>query len=111
MKTIKDGSGEIYTYNDNVSMPIVTKKYFDYSPYDIIDNTICEINQQIAHTVDEDIMNQIFQEMAKRFNQVPLMEHKCNNCGAAISMDADRHLFVCGYCGSAYVVGTAQINS
>lgn len=66
------------------------------------------ISSELEKTLDFEL---IFQEMAKRFNQVPLMEHKCNNCGAVISMDADKHLFTCKYCGSAYAVGTAQIYS
>lgn len=120
MKVIKDGSGETYTYSDDekywfsdyTPMPPVTiKKSIDSSPCGIIDDTIFEVTQRMAYDIDEDIMNKIFQEVAKRFNQIPLMKLNCNNCGAVISMDADRHLFTCGYCGSAYVVGTAQINS
>ena len=40
----------------------------------------------------------------------PIVEHKYNNCGAPLKMDADNHLFKCRYCGTAYLIGTNQIN-
>lgn len=55
-------------------------------------------------------MDEIMEEIQKRMNMVPTMEHKCRNCGGALEMRADQHIFICPYCGSAYAVGTAQIN-
>ena len=121
MKIMKDGSGETYTYSDDEKYwfsnytpipPVTTKKVLTTSsPCGVIGDSIYDITHRMAYDVDQNVLDKIFQEMAKRFNQVPIIEHKCNNCGAVISMDADRHIFTCKYCGSAYAIGTAQINS
>lgn len=53
----------------------------------------------------------IIQQVLARFAQVPIVKHTCHGCGATVELDADKHLFMCRYCGSAYAIGTAQINS
>lgn len=55
-------------------------------------------------------MDEIMEEIQKRMNMVPSMEHKCHNCGGVLEMRADQHIFVCPYCGTAYAIGTVQIN-
>ena len=61
-----------------------------------------------SRSIDEE---RIIQQVLERFAQVPIVKHTCHGCGATIEMDADKHLFICRYCGSAYAIGTAQINS
>lgn len=53
----------------------------------------------------------IIQQVLARFAQVPIVKHTCHGCGATVELDADKHLFICRYCGSTYAIGTAQINS
>lgn len=53
----------------------------------------------------------IFQEMMKRFSKKPLIKHQCHSCGATLELEEEKHIFVCKYCGSCYVVGTEMINS
>lgn len=121
IKSVRGPDGETYYFDDEYSFsatintpnPEELKKALS-SPRIIgpdISNTTFEIQDSISRQVDENIMNQIFQEMTKRFSQVPIVSHTCHNCGAKVSMDADKHLFTCGYCGSAYAVGTTQIYS
>lgn len=65
-----------------------------------------------SKVLTEDDIERIYTEMSKRFNKVPvIMKQECNSCGATIDMSADKHIFTCKYCGSAYAIGTAMINA
>lgn len=62
-----------------------------------------------------DFMNNLvtteeIEEYIKQLSAHPTFQHKCNNCGGTIEMDIDNHIFRCPYCGSAYAIGTNQIN-
>ena len=52
----------------------------------------------------------IFKEMAKRFNRTPTVEHKCHNCGGTLEIKPDQGIFKCPYCHSVYAIGTTKIN-
>ena len=41
---------------------------------------------------------------------MPLVEAKCTNCGAALSVDPAKDAAVCPYCGSAFIVDKAVTN-
>ena len=66
-----------------------------------------------ATTVDfsEKTYDDIFEEMKRRFNIVPIIHHNCHNCGGQLELREDEHIFNCPYCGSVYAVGVQQINS
>lgn len=51
----------------------------------------------------------LFQEMMRRMTQVPLMKHSCNSCGGTLEINADKHIFICPYCGSVYAIGTVNL--
>lgn len=52
----------------------------------------------------------LIEEIMRRFNKAPVLEHKCNNCGAVLKIDSNKHIFHCEYCGAAYAIGTSMIN-
>lgn len=56
-------------------------------------------------------LDELYERIMTELTYKPIIEHKCNNCGAPLKMDADNHLFKCRYCGTAYLIGTKQINS
>lgn len=60
--------------------------------------------------LDQSVKEDLFEEFLQSISKVPVVEHKCNNCGGTIEMDADNHIFVCPYCGSVYAIGTRQVN-
>lgn len=57
-----------------------------------------------------DLSEEIIAKILERFSKAPIVQHKCHNCGATVEMDADKHIFICRYCGSAYAIGTAHVN-
>jgi len=60
-----------------------------------------------AAELDYDI---IFEQIAKSFNKVPTVEHKCHNCGGTLEIKTTDGIFKCPYCKSVYAIGTKQIN-
>lgn len=59
---------------------------------------------------DQSVKEKLFEEFVQSISKVPVLEHKCNNCGGTIEMDAEQHIFKCPYCGSVYAIGTKQVN-
>ena len=57
-----------------------------------------------------EVKQELYEEFVCSLSKVPVLEHKCNSCGGTIEMDADKHIFVCPYCGTTYAVGTMMIN-
>ena len=49
-------------------------------------------------------------QLLEKLSRCPTFEHKCHNCGGALEMKVTEHIFRCPYCGSAYAIGTAQVN-
>lgn len=120
MVEFTDLSGETYDYVDygnaitswktGVNEPVTFTATLEKDGVSrLIQDKTFSIQQNMAYDIDQNILDKIFQEMASRFNKVPIVKHKCHGCGATVEMDADRHLFTCAYCGSAYAIGTAQI--
>lgn len=54
-------------------------------------------------------LDELYERIMSELTYKPVVEHKCNNCGAPLQMDADNHLFKCKYCGTVYLIGTGQI--
>ena len=50
------------------------------------------------------------EKLLRELSTSPTFEHKCNNCGGTVEMDAEKHIFKCPYCGSVYAIGTAMVN-
>ena len=59
----------------------------------------------LSDIVEEELYEKFLKKMAK----APILEHKCNSCGGVLEMSAEKHLFVCPYCGSCYAVGTSMV--
>lgn len=49
----------------------------------------------------------LFKLLLKRRSPVGLVEAKCTNCGATLSVDNGKDAMICPYCGSAFVVEKA----
>lgn len=47
----------------------------------------------------------------KNMNKHISLIHNCANCGATLNIEENKPVFHCKYCGSAYLIGTAQIYS
>lgn len=56
-------------------------------------------------------LDELYERIMTELTYKPIVEHKCNNCGAPLKMDTYNHLFKCKYCGTAYLIGTKQVNS
>lgn len=52
----------------------------------------------------------IIRELMDRLSAKPIVQHKCHNCGAQVEFNADKHIFVCPYCSSVYLIGTNMVN-
>lgn len=37
--------------------------------------------------------------------------HNCANCGATLTIEENKPVFHCKYCGSTYIIGTTQLYS
>lgn len=85
---------------------IVDKNYLSVVKQ-ISEYTISDAIDSIENRIDYD---QIFNEIAKRFNQTPIIEHKCHNCGGVLEIKANDGIFKCPYCHSCYAIGTTRIN-
>jgi len=58
----------------------------------------------------EETLEDLIEEITRKWYVKPTFEYKCNNCGGTIEMDVDQHIFRCPYCGSVYAIGTRQVN-
>ena len=61
--------------------------------------------------LSDDIKEKMFNEFMSKLSRVPTVKHECHSCGGTVEFNADKHIFICPYCGSCYAVGTAMINS
>lgn len=93
----------------------VIKGPLEAQEYGYIDNVtgrwVSEVSQSMAAQVDDCVADEIYQMMVKRLERVPVVKHECHSCGAVLELDADKHIFVCKYCGSCYAIGTQRINA
>lgn len=76
--------------------------------WNALDTAIYHVTDYYKSSLDE-LYDRIMDELKYKYK--PIIEHKCNNCGAPLEMDIDNHLFKCRYCGTAYLIGTKQINA
>lgn len=72
---------------------------------------VSRINQSMGVQVDECVADEIFKMMISRLERVPIVKHECHSCGATLEIDADKHIFVCSYCGACYAIGVNRINA
>lgn len=61
-----------------------------------------------SKVVTEDSLKYLLEEMIQK-NVV--MKYNCQSCGAPLDVEQNKPMVHCKYCGSAYVVGPARINS
>lgn len=50
-------------------------------------------------------------EKLEKIRKVDFTILACRNCGASIEQKIDDYIFKCRYCGTAYIIGSYQINS
>lgn len=82
------------------------------------DNCISSINiSDEFDTKVNNIQNYLEYEINELKNKLTNMNkhisliHNCANCGATLTVEENKPVFHCKYCGSAYLIGTAQIYS
>lgn len=68
------------------------------------------MEQQMGVNLDNYLMSEIVKQVKASMAVKPVLEHKCNGCGATVKMDIDNHIFWCEYCGRTYAIGTTMIN-
>jgi DNA-directed RNA polymerase subunit RPC12/RpoP len=51
------------------------------------------------------------QKQMENMNKKIFLIHNCANCGATLNIEENKPVFHCKYCGSTYLIGTAQIYS
>ena len=75
----------------------------------MLNNDISNFKTTIA-TENDSIKQQLEKIMNKLHKTISLV-HNCANCGAQLNIEENKPLFHCKYCGSTYLIGTAQIYS
>ena len=60
--------------------------------------------------ISESVFDSIFDRIVSALSKSPIMQHRCNNCGATVDWDSEKHIFICPYCNSAYAIGTVHLN-
>jgi len=60
--------------------------------------------------LSDNVKKALFEEFMQSLSEVPVLEHKCNSCGGTIELNANKHIFMCPYCGRTYAIGTTMIN-
>ena len=67
-------------------------------------------SNDVSASIYPDI-EEIYEKILKKFSLKPQLVHQCNNCGANLELDPDKHVFCCKYCGAVYLIGTQQLMS
>ncbi len=60
---------------------------------------------------DEQTLKNEINKIWEKLNKSVSLVHNCANCGATLEIKENKPVFHCKYCGSTYLVGTAQIYS
>lgn len=68
-----------------------------------------EVTNSDSKSLNETIENKI-NEILAQFGAKPLFQHTCHNCGAQLELSIEKHIFICPYCDSVYMIGTEMIN-
>ena len=72
--------------------------------------TITGVSSIDRADISESVYDSIFDRIVSELSKAPIMQHRCNNCGATVELDSDKHIFICPYCNSAYAIGTLHLN-
>lgn len=59
----------------------------------------------------EEAVSEQIDKIWNKLNKTISLVHNCANCGATLNIEENKPVFHCKYCGSTYLVGTAQIYS
>lgn len=84
------------------------------STYLRYDNSL-SFNTRVKDSVGDSIndleaeIKMLKENMSRQLNITML--HGCRNCGGRVNVDINKPVFHCPYCGTPYLIGTAQINS
>lgn len=81
--------------------------------------SIVDVSKDFNEKVEniQGFSNLLSSEITKLQKQIENMDkkifliHNCANCGATLNIEENKPVFHCKYCGSAYLIGTAQIYS
>lgn len=85
--------------NNTISKIQIGDKVYDLAGADnYVGNSVGNLENEI---------NKIWEKLNKTVSMV----HNCANCGATLEIKENKPVFHCKYCGSTYLVGTAQIYS
>ena len=93
------------------------KLVVDGIEYEINNNTLTNRLQQETDELRGKIYSDRYElenkitEIMKRLNRTVSLVHNCANCGAQLNIEENKPVFHCKYCGSTYLIGTAQIYS
>lgn len=102
-KSIEGGS--IFAPNSQISTKIPKNLI---SQLDLVkDGGILTVDN--SKVVTEDTIEKLLEEKLKKLNN-NIIQCKCHNCGAALSVDYNKPIIVCRYCNSTYIMGNARVN-
>ena len=75
----------------------------------MLNNDISNFKTTIA--TENDSIKQQLEKIMNKLNKTISLVHNCANCGAQLNIEENKPVFHCKYCGSTYLIGTAQIYS
>lgn len=80
------------------------------------DGQITMLNNDISNfkttiVTENDSIKQQLEKIMNKLNKTISLVHNCANCGAQLNIEENKPVFHCKYCGSTYLIGTAQIYS
>lgn len=97
------------TFKEHMTVAMTEPRLESYRDL-TIDRDVATVTQEIGLDMDNYLMGEIIKRVTATMSARPIIEHKCNGCGAITKMDMDKHIFWCEYCGRTYAIGTAMIN-
>lgn len=80
------------------------------------DGQITMLNNDISNfkttvVTENNSIKQQLEKIMNKLNKTISLVHNCANCGAQLNIEENKPVFHCKYCGSTYLIGTAQIYS
>lgn len=97
--------GLIFTPNSQMSTKVPENLI---SQFDLVkDGGILTVDN--SKVITEDTIEKLLEEKLKKLNN-NIIQCKCHNCGAALSVDYNKPIIVCKYCNSTYIMGNARVN-
>lgn len=62
-------------------------------------------------TISEDLLAAgVFERVMNLLSSKPVIQYKCQNCGAHLDIDENKHIIICKYCDAVYAIGKTMIN-